>query len=378
VKTQIALVAGELSGDILGAFLLRALYQYWPRLKTYGIGGQNMQATGFDPGWSYDRLAVHGYTDALKRLPSLWYLRQTLKKRLIEKRPQVFIGIDAPDFNLGLERHLKQAGIKTIHFISPSIWAWRGKRIHKIKQSVDHMLCVFPFERAIYDQAEIPSTYVGHPLASILPMEPKVSTMRSLLGLDQGRPALAILPGSRLGEIQRITPPFLQAVKILKHRIPELQFILPAIPTYKTLLQTMLRQAGLESTVICIAGKSQEVLSACDVALLASGTATLEAMLCKKPMVIAYVTSMFSALVMRRIGYLPWVGLPNILARETLVPELLQEQVTPKALADHVQAWFDSVQKVKVLKQRFTEIHRQLQCNTPERVCRTIASVIHQ
>jgi lipid-A-disaccharide synthase len=284
--------------------------------------------------------------------------------------------VDAPDFNLGLEARLKSAGIKTIHFVSPSIWAWRGKRIHKIHESVDHMLCLFPFEPELYHQVGIQASYVGHPLADAIPLEVPRAAARQALGIDVQAPVVAILPGSRRSEIKYIAPAFLQAVDLLARQRPDMRFVLPVVPGLQDMITPLLQAHCPQVAVQVLQGRSHEALAACDVTLIASGTATLEAALFKRPMVIAYNMAWLSWQLMKRMGYQPWVGLPNILCREFVVPERLQEQCNPQQLATDVLDWLDHPAKGEAVVQRFTELHHLLRRDTARCATDVIAQVL--
>ncbi len=375
---RLGMVAGEASGDLLAGLLLSGMQQHWPLLQASGIGGPRMQAKGFEAWWPHERLAVRGYVEVLRHYRGILAIRRQLAERLLASPPDLFIGVDAPDFNLGLEKQLKAAGIKTVHFVSPSIWAWRGERIHKIKDSVDHMLCLFPFEPALYEQVGMAATYVGHPLADVIPMEPPHAAARQKLGLSDTDSVVAVLPGSRASEIQYIAPTFLQTLVLLHQQRPELRFVLPAIPSLRDGILDMVKQYAPHVPVQVLEGQSHEALAACDVTLIASGTATLEAALFKCPMVIAYRMHAFSWMLMKRKGYQPWVGLPNILAREFLVPERIQEAATPTQLAKDVLAWLDQPQRRHDLTQRFIDIHHSLRRDTARSASDAIAKVLGQ
>jgi lipid-A-disaccharide synthase len=364
VAPRFALVAGETSGDLLAGLLLQGMRARWPQMQSSGIGGQQMVAQGFEPWWPSEKLAVRGYVEVLRHYREIVGIRRQLKDRLLAQRPDMFIGVDAPDFNLDLEADLKAAGIKTVHFVSPSIWAWRGERIEKIKRAVDHVLCIFPFEPALYAQHGIAATYVGHPLANVIPMQPDRAAARAALGFAPGDKVLAVLPGSRASEIKYIAPKFFSALTGIKHAQPAIQFIVPAVPGLRGQIEQAAQRAGVAGDVRIVTGQSHTVLAACDVTLIASGTATLEAALLKRPMVIAYHMNSLSWQIMRRQKYQPWVGLPNILSNEFVVPELLQNDATPQALAQAVLAWFDSPEKIRALEQRFAALHTDLQRDT--------------
>jgi lipid-A-disaccharide synthase len=376
---KLAMVAGEASGDLLASLLLQGLRQRWPGLVGQGIGGPKMGTQDFDAWWPSDKLAVHGFNlELLRRFREIWHIREQLAQRLLAQRPDVFVGVDAPDFNLGLEARLKARGVKTVHFVSPSIWAWRGGRIHKIHKSVDHMLCLFPFEPQIYRDAGIEASFVGHPLADTIPLEVPRAAARQQLGLGDAVPLVAVLPGSRRGEIAHIAPTFLQTVALLARQRPELRFVLPVAPGLMPTVQAMVQAHAPDAPLQLLDGQSHTALAACDVTLIASGTATLEAALFKRPMVIAYKISALSWPIMKRMAYLPWVGLPNILAKEMLVPERLQHDANPMQLAADVLAWLDQPRRMDAVTQRFTEMHHALRQNTAVAATAAIARVLGQ
>ena len=360
---RVAMVAGEPSGDLLAASLLGGLKERLPAATHYsGIGGPRMTAEGFEAHWPMDKLTVRGYVEALRHIPEILGIRNEIKRQLLAEPPSVFIGVDAPDFNFGLEQPLREAGIPTVHFVCPSIWAWRGGRIKKIAKAVNHMLVVFPFEDEIYRKAGIAATYVGHPLAEVIPMAPDVDAARSELGLPADGPVVAILPGSRMSELKYNTAAFVGAAKILSQRDPQIRFIAPMAGAKQTgYFRQLIAEAGLQDVPLQIVdGSSHAAMAAADAVLVASGTATLEVALFKKPMVIAYKMMRASWEILRHMGYLPWVGLPNILAREFLVPELLQDAATPQAMADALWKQLDDAALRDSLKQRFVDMHHAL------------------
>ena len=363
----VAMVAGETSGDLLAGLLLDGLKTRWPELQSFGIGGPQMAKRGFDAWWPSDKLAVRGYVEVLRHYREIVGIREQLKTRLLANSPDIFIGVDAPDFNLDLEAALKAKGIKTVHFVSPSIWAWRADRVEKIRRSVDHVLCIFPFEVALLAQHGIASTYVGHPLANVIPMQPDRSAARAKLGLNDTDTVVAILPGSRKSEIQYLAKRFFQAAALVNLAQTAIKFIVPAISVLKPEIERIAHEAGLQGVQI-LDGQSHTALAACDVTLIASGTATLEAALFKRPMVIAYNMNWLSWRIMQRKKLQPWVGLPNILCQEFIVPELLQDTATPQALADAVLQWVDTKTrepaKIAALEQRFIRLHAELQRDT--------------
>lgn len=356
----------------------------------YGIGGPRMQAEGFRSDWSMETLSVRGYVEAIKQLPAILKLRRQLIDNLMgEGRPDVYLGIDAPDFNLGVELKLREAGIPTLHLVSPSIWAWRAGRINKIARAVDRMLCIFPFETEIYARAGVPATYVGHPLASDIPLLPDTSGARnkiaSLMHIDRPNldgTVIAVLPGSRGSEIEHIAPIFFETMSLIAHRMAgqKLHFFIPvATPRLREPLEVLLAQVKESNPGIqihLIDGHADPILEAADAVLIASGTATLQAALWKKPMVISYKVPWLTAQIMKRQGYLPYVGLPNILCGEFVVPELLQDDATPENLANAVMNWLDHPEKVLQLKERFMQMHETLRRPTGLLVAQAISQVI--
>lgn len=374
---RLGMVAGEPSGDLLAQLLLGGLKQRWPALQSFGLGGPQMETQGFEAWWNYDLLAVHGYSlELLLRLRRLFALRAELGDRLLKERPDAFIGVDVPDFNLGLEARLKKAGTKTIHFVSPSIWAWRGGRIHKIREAVDHVLCLFPFEPEIYQRAGIAASYVGHPLADAIPLEVPREAARTALGLPLDARVIALLPGSRRGEVRHIAPALLGAAARLAKQNPDLRFVLPAMRGVRDLLDPMVAKFAGQFDLQVLDGRSHEALAACDLTLIASGTATLEAALFKRPMVITYSMHWLSWIRMQGMAYQPWVGLPNILLRGFVVPELLQDSCTPEAVAQAAQQWLDSPSRCEGVGQRFAELHHLLRQDTARRASDAVAQVL--
>ncbi len=374
---RIALVAGEPSGDLLAASLLGGLQAQLPASsRYYGIGGPRMAAVGFDAHWPMDKLSVRGYVEALRHIPEILRIRGELKRQLLAEPPDAFIGVDAPDFNFGLEHALRDAGIPTVHFVCPSIWAWRGGRIKKIAKAVDHMLCVFPFETALLEKAGVASTYVGHPLADEIPLEPDTHGARIALGLPESGPVIAVLPGSRRSEIELIGPTFFAAMALMQQREPGVRFVMPAAtPALRALLQPLV-DAHPQLSLTLTDGRSQVAMTAADAILVKSGTVTLEAALLKKPMVISYKVPWLTGQIMRRQGYLPYVGLPNILAGRFVVPELLQHFATPEALADATLTQLRDEANRRTLVQIFTDMHHALRQNTAQRAAEAVARVI--
>ena len=373
---RFALVAGEASGDMLAGLLLQGLKSRWPQLVAGGIGGAAMVRQGFDAWWPIEKLSVRGYVEVLPRLREILAIRKQLRQRLLASpRPDLFIGVDAPDFNFGLETALRAQGVRTVHFVCPSFWAWRPKKVMKLRAAADHVLCIFPFEPELLARHGIAATYVGHPIASVIPLKPDCVAARRALGLPEDAEVVAILPGSRRSEVQYLARRFFDAAVRMRARRPGLRFVVPAVPALRTAIESHAHEAGLNDALIVV-GRSHEVLAACDVTLIASGTATLEAALFKRPMVIAYNMPWLSWVIMRRKQLQAWVGLPNILSREFVVPELLQDAATPDALAEATLAWLDSPQRVAALETRFTELHHLLQRDTARLATDAIEKVL--
>jgi len=379
-KTSIAMVAGETSGDLLAGRLLSGLRPQLPDAFMHGIGGPYMAQHGFISDFPMEKLSVRGLFEVLAHYREIKGIQVALRDQLLLERPSVFIGVDAPDFNLGLEAQLKSAGIPTMHFIGPSIWAWRGGRIKKIARAVSHMLVIFPFEEEIYRKAGIPATYVGHPLAQVIPMVPDQAGARVALGLSATAPVVAILPGSRMSELKYNAVAFVAAAKLLLQRDANLQFVAPmAGDAQHRYFNELIAQAGLQDVPIkVIDGQSHHALAAADAVLVASGTASLEVALFKKPMVIAYKMMRASWHVLRHMGYQPWIGLPNILAQEFLVPELLQDAATPEALADALWKQLQDGAHREYLQRRFTDMHHTLLRDTAAESARAVLELIAQ
>ena len=376
---RVAMVAGEASGDLLAGLVLDGLRARWPDLQASGIGGPQMAQRGFQAHWPSEKLAVHGYNmDVFRRLAELIGIRKQLRERLLRERPDVFIGVDAPDFNLGLEAALKAQGIPTVHFVCPSIWAWRAERVEKIRRAADHVLCIFPFEPALLAGHGIAATYVGHPLANVIPLQPDLPAARQKLGLSPGDTVVAILPGSRESEVKYLALRFFQAAALILRAHPAIKFVVPAVPALRARIEALVTDAGMAGRITVVTGQSHTVLAACDVTLIASGTATLEAALFKRPMVIAYNMHWLSWKLMQRKQLQPWVGLPNILCADFVVPELLQEAATPQALADATLQWLDArgSARIAALEERFTTLHHSLRRDTARLATDAIQKII--
>ena len=372
----IAVIAGELSGDILGGSLIEELARRYPDARFVGIGGARMQAAGLESLYPLEALSVMGVVDVLKALPRLLRLRRELLAQLLALKPAIVIGIDAPDFNIGVELQLHQAGIPAVHYVSPSVWAWRPKRVVKIAQAVDKVLCLLPFEKAFYDTHQVPADFVGHPLADEIPLVPDVVAARQRLGLLPIGKLVALLPGSRKSEVKLLAPLFLAAASRLYAQDPTLRFVLPlAHAGLEPLVREALgRASGLPLTITC--EQSRDTIASADVVLLASGTATLETMLLKKPMVVAYRFHPFNYWLARKLVKLDYFSLPNLLANEPLVPELLQGAASVEALSSAVKErlYGDN----SALLARFAELHQLLKRDASVRAADAVAALLPQ
>lgn len=360
---RIGIVAGEASGDLLAAGLMDALRLRYPQARFEGIAGPRMRAAGCKALFDSEKLAVMGLVEVLRHLPELLSIRHRLRRHFLADPPDLFIGVDAPDFNLRLERQLRESGIPTVHYVSPSVWAWRQGRVRHIGRSVDRMLTLFPFEAGFYEQHDVEARFVGHPLADSIPLEVDCEAARRALGLTETGPVIALLPGSRLGEVRRLAAPFLQAALRCAAVRPELRFVAPmAGPAVRSLFERTAAQVAPGLNLVVVDGDAQQAMAAADVVLLASGTAALEALLLKRPMVVAYKLAPLSYALIRglRILRVPYYSLPNWLCGEAVVPELMQHAATPQALAAALLEWLEQPQRALVLRQRFERVHRQL------------------
>jgi lipid-A-disaccharide synthase len=367
VAPHLAMVAGEASGDLLASLVLRSLMQQ-QNVYAAGIGGPQMAAQGFQAWWPSQTLAVRGYAEVLRHLPRILRVRRQLRARLKEAPPRVFMGVDAPDFNLGLEAELRRAGVPTVHFVSPSIWAWRKERVKQIRESVGHMLCVFPFEPEHYEGTGVKATYVGHPLADVIPLAPDREQARAKLVIANETQMVALLPGSREAEIRYLLPLFLEAALIMCAKDKLLRYVLPVAHIgLKPQIQALLAKYPALNVQLTEGG-SHEALAACDGVMVASGTATLEAALFKRPMVVAYRMPRTSWWLLKNKNYLPHISLPNILCNEALVPELVQDACTPQALAAAMHTQLNNMHQRELLTERFTALHHSLRLGCAERV----------
>lgn len=375
---RIGIVAGEASGDVLGAKLLAAIKERCPDARIEGVGGPQMSAAGCNSLYDMERLSVMGLIEPLKRLPDILRLRRDLYQHFTKNPPDIFIGVDAPEFNLGLEHQLRDKGIKVVHYVSPSVWAWRRGRIHKIAQAVDTMLTLLPFEADFYREHHVPVEYVGHPLADQIPVEIDTRAARRALCIDQDATYVALLPGSRKQEIQQMAEPYLLAALKLWQQRPELRFLTSHIneQRYQEFVELQKKHAP-DLPIQIFTRRAQDVMAAADTVVVTSGTATLETMLYKKPMVIAYRMHWLTHRLAKWLVKTPYIGLPNLLANELLVPELIQDAVTPDAIADRVQEYLDHPERVAALQQRFTDLHQQLRKDSAASTAEVILKLAH-
>lgn len=373
---RIGIVAGEASGDILGAGLIAALQQRFPQLQVEGIAGPRMLQLGAQSLFPMERLSVMGLVEPLKRLPELLRIRRTLREHFIENPPDIFVGIDSPDFNLSLEESLKAVGIPTVHYVSPSVWAWRRGRIKKIARAVDHMLTLLPFEADFYREHEVPVTFVGHPLADEIPLHQDTAAARRALGFAQEDRVIALLPGSRGGEVRLLGPLFLQAARWCHQRNPDLKFVLPAANAQRLAELQLLLEDYSDLPVTLLDGDSQRAMAAADNVLIASGTATLETMLLKKPMVVAYKMARLSYAIFSRMLHTPWVSLPNLLAQRELVPEILQDDATPENLGAALLKFYQDPLLYDQLQREFDELHQQLRRDASSRAADAVCKLL--
>ncbi len=373
---RIGMVVGEASGDILGAGLMQALRRRYPDAVFEGIGGERMLAAGFDSFFPQERLAVMGLVEPLKRLPELLRIRKSLIQHFTDHPPDVFIGIDSPDFNLTIEERLRTRGIKTVHYVSPSVWAWRQKRIVKIARAVDLMLTLLPFEASFYERHQVPVCFVGHPLADDIPLQPDQGSAREQLQLSEQAKVVALMPGSRGGEVKLLGPVFWQAAHWCLQRNPGLQFVVPAANADRRRQIEVQLQSHPPLPIKVIDGQSHTVMAAADAVLMASGTTTLEAMLLKRPMVVAYKMAWLSYAIISRMVKSRYVSLPNLLADKPLVPEILQDQVTAEKLGKHLLRCLEDESYSAGLRQEFYQIHQQIRRDASERAAAAIQALM--
>ncbi|TCP94973.1 lipid-A-disaccharide synthase [Cricetibacter osteomyelitidis] len=377
----IALVAGEVSGDILGAGLIRALKTRYPNARFMGIAGKQMLAEGCETLVDMEALSVMGLVEVVKHLPRLLKIRRQVIDTMLAEKPDIFIGIDAPDFNIDVELKLKENGIKTIHYVSPSVWAWRQNRIHKIARATNQVLAFLPFEKAFYDKFDVPCRFIGHTMADQIALKPNRSEACRLLNIDENSRYMAILVGSRGSEVEFLTEPFLQTALLLKAKYPELQFLLPLInEKRRQQFETIKARVAPDLDVVMLDGQARQAMIAADVTLLASGTSALEAMLCKSPMVVGYKMKGTTYFLAKRLVKTPYISLPNLLANEMLVPEMIQDDCSPGKLAEKLAGYLDSqesaVQNRHNLIQRFTDLHRSIQCDADKQAAQAVIDLL--
>ena len=371
----IALVAGETSGDILGAGLIRALKKHHPNMQFVGIAGPQMQAEGCKAWYEMEELSVMGIVEVLGRLRRILAIRRDITKRLIDLKPDIFIGIDAPDFNLALEGKLKQVGIKTIHYVSPSVWAWKQKRVFKIKRNTNLILAFLPFEKAFYDKFDVPCRFIGHKMADDIPLEPDQTAMRQQLGIPLDGQCLALLPGSRHAEVTLLSEPFLKAAQLLRDKLPDLHIVVPLVNSKRRVeFEQIKAEIAPELKLQLLDGHAREAMIASNAAILASGTVALECMLAKCPMVVGYKMKAFTFWLAKKLIKTAYVSLPNILAGKEIVPELLQHDCTPENIANHVLPFLESDNTE--LKATFLALHKQIRCNADEQAAQAVLDVL--
>ena len=373
-EKTIAIVAGEASGDLLASMLMTAIRQAKPKVRFIGIGGPKMQAVGMEILFPLEKLAVLGYVEVLRHYREIAGIRRSLRERFLAHPPDLFIGVDAPDFNLDLELALKTHGIPTVHYVSPSIWAWRGERIHKIKRAASHILALFPFEAPIYEQAGVPVTYVGHPLADLLPEQTNRTAMREQMRIRPEVRVFALLPGSRQSEVQQLAVTFIETAKCILQQCPQAQFLVPLVTreTREQFEHALWQQDAQHLPLTLLFGHAHDAMIAADGVLVASGTATLEVALLKRPMVITYKMPWLTYRLMRSMRYQPYVGLPNILAGRFVVPEIIQDDATPENLAQALLNAVNNKPAVAALEQTFGEMHRSLRQDTAHKAAQAI------
>ena len=375
----IALVAGEASGDQLGAALVDRLRLRYPRASFVGVGGPRMQEAGVETWWDARELAVMGLVEVLSHFPRLLRLRRELRRRLLDLRPDIFIGIDSPDFNLGLEIQLRRAGLRTVHYVSPTVWAWRKQRVRKIGRAADLVLCLFPFEPAFYEGHGVAAAYVGHPMADQIDADTDPEAARALLGLDAAATTVALLPGSRVSEVSRLAGPMIESARLLRVQHPGLQFVTAMANNEVDAIFGQAMQDLGEQQITRIPGRPRQVIAASDAVLCASGTATLETMLVNRPLVMVYriAPSTFWMLKNLKIIRPQLFSLPNILAGSALIPELVQEEAHSEAMAAEIQRWLENPERCAELRERFDQIHEQLRCGASERAATEVARLLH-
>lgn len=378
----IAIVAGEISGDILGAGLIRALKMHYPHARFIGVAGERMLNEGCETLFDMEELAVMGLAEVVKHLPRLLKRRKQVIDTMLTLKPDIFIGIDAPDFNLGVEEKLKAKGIKTIHYVSPSVWAWRQNRVHKIARATNLVLAFLPFEKAFYDRFNVPCRFIGHTMADAIALKPNRQEACRLLKLDENQRYMAILVGSRGSEVNFLTEPFLKTAQLLKETYPDIRFLVPLVNNKrKEQFQAIKAQVAPELEVVILEGNARAAMIVAEATLLASGTAALEAMLCKSPMVVGYKMKPLTYWLAQRLVKTDYVSLPNLLANAPLVPELIQDECNPENLAKHLSVYLsqepaDIIQKNE-LKQRFMQLHQLIQCDADAQAAQAVVDVLN-
>lgn len=380
-QPTIGIIAGEISGDTLGASLIKALKNHYPNARFVGIAGPKMIAEGAESWVDMEEISVMGIAEVVKHLPRLLKIRKTVTERLLAEKPDIFIGIDAPDFNLDVETKLKENGIKTVHYVSPSVWAWRQKRIHKIAKATNLVLALLPFEKSFYDKFNVPCKFVGHSMADSIALKPNREEACEILGLDLQNRYLAILVGSRRTEVDFLSEPFLKAAEILKQRYPDIKILVPLVNSQRhQQFEEIKEKVAPELEVIYCDGHARQALTLADGTLLASGTAALEAMLCKSPMVVGYKMKTSTYILAKKLVKTPYISLPNLLANEMLVPELVQKECTPEKLADALDDYFNPAEQARLTRnaliQRFTDIHRNIQCDADKQAALAIIELM--
>ena len=379
----IALVAGEVSGDILGAGLINALKLHYPNARFIGVAGEQMKKAGCETLFEMEELSVMGLAEVLKHLPRLLKRRKQVIETMLEMKPDVFIGIDAPDFNLTVEEKLKANGIKTIHYVSPSVWAWRQNRVHKIKRATDLVLAFLPFEKAFYDKFDTPCRFIGHTMADAIALKPNRTEACEKLGLDESKRYVAILMGSRGSEIQFLAEPFLKTAQLLKEKHPDLEFLVPMVNEKRQAqLEAIKANIAPELELHILQGQARQAMIAAECTLLASGTAALEAMLCKSPMVVGYKMKPLTYWLAKKLVKTDYISLPNLLANAPLVPEMIQEECNPDNLAWSLNHYLsndvESLKQKNELKHRFTDLHKLIQCDADAQAAQAVVDVLEQ
>ena len=379
----IAIVAGEVSGDILGAGLINALKLHYPNARFIGVAGEQMKKAGCETLFDMEELSVMGLAEVLKHLPRLLKRRKQVIETMLEMKPDVFIGIDAPDFNLTVEEKLKANGIKTIHYVSPSVWAWRQNRVHKIKRATDLVLAFLPFEKAFYDKFDTPCRFIGHTMADAIALKPNRTEACEKLGLDESKRYVAILMGSRGSEIQFLAEPFLKTAQLLKEKHPDLEFLVPMVNEKRQAqLEAIKANIAPELELHILQGQARQAMIAAECTLLASGTAALEAMLCKSPMVVGYKMKPLTYWLAKKLVKTDYISLPNLLANAPLVPEMIQEECNPDNLAWSLNHYLsnnvESLKQKNELKHRFTDLHKLIQCDADAQAAQAVVDVLEQ